>query len=64
MNIHEDNIPVKYLNDEEVLVSLKWLRGASRYNNGATMYGKKYSLRLFLTRAQDKKKLTKTQTII
>jgi len=29
-------------------VSLKWYRDASRYNNGATMYGKKYMLRYLL----------------
>jgi len=30
-------------------VSLKWFRGASRYNNGATRYGKKYLLRYIMS---------------
>jgi hypothetical protein len=34
-------------------VNLKWFRGASRYNNGATLYGKKYLLRLILSRLKE-----------
>jgi len=34
--------------------SLKWYRGASRYNNGATLYGKKYMLRYLLGYAKQK----------
>jgi len=30
-------------------VDLKWYRGANRYNNGATLYGKKYLLRYLLS---------------
>ena len=35
-------------------VTLKWYRGASRYNNGATLYGKKYILRFILGRLKAK----------
>ena len=55
MDIKRQNISVIYLNDENILVSLKWLRGASRYNNGATIYGRKYLLRLLLGRVKQKK---------
>jgi hypothetical protein len=34
-------------------VDLKWYIGASRYNNGATLYGKKYLLRLLLARNKE-----------
>jgi hypothetical protein len=30
-------------------INLKWVRGASRYNNGATIYGKKYLFRYILS---------------
>jgi hypothetical protein len=30
-------------------INFKWMRGASRYNNGATIYGKKYLLRYLLS---------------
>jgi hypothetical protein len=30
-------------------INLKWMRGASRYNNGATIYGKKYWFRYILS---------------
>ena len=30
-------------------INLKWMRGASRYNNGATIYGKKYLFRYLLS---------------
>jgi hypothetical protein len=30
-------------------INLKWVRGASRYNNGATIYGKKYWFRYILS---------------
>ncbi len=29
-------------------IDLKWYRGASRYNNGATLYGDKYKLRYLI----------------
>ena len=37
--------------DEEV--DLKWYRGASRYNNGATLYGNKYIFRLIISRPKE-----------
>lgn len=39
------------INHKPLEVSYKWYRGASRYNNGATRYGKKYLLRLIIARA-------------
>jgi hypothetical protein len=47
MDIHRENIKVT-MADEDVWVSLKWFRGASRYNNGCTRYGRKYYLRLVI----------------
>ena len=44
----------KYINPYEIVgthpvtdepINLKWMRGASRYNNGATIYGRKYLCR-------------------
>jgi hypothetical protein len=58
MKIHEQNIRISYLNNEEKIVSLKWLRGASRYNNGATIYGKKYFFRFVMSRAKNKNQLS------
>jgi hypothetical protein len=40
------------INDEDSLVDLKWFRGASRYNNGCTRFGRKYLLRLVIGRAR------------
>ena len=48
MNIHIANLPIAYPAGETTLVSLKWLRGASRYNNGATRYQDKYRIRLIM----------------
>ncbi len=31
-------------------ISLKWYRGASRYNNGATIFGNKYLFRYLISR--------------
>ena len=42
------------MDNEEHFVSLKWYRGASRYNNGATIYGNKYLLRLLIGRSKTK----------
>ena len=47
MDINSENIRV-ITNEGEVLVSLKWYLGASRYNNGCTRYGRKYYLRLVM----------------
>lgn len=52
MDIYRENIKVM-ITGEEVLVSLKWYRGASRYNNGCTRYGRKYHLRLAIGRAKE-----------
>jgi hypothetical protein len=52
MDIHKKNITVR-ISGENVLVSLKWYRGANRYNNGPTRYKNKYRLRLILSRATD-----------
>ncbi len=38
------------------LVDLKWFRGASRYNNGTTLYGKKYVLRYLIGRSKEIRK--------
>lgn len=53
MDVNRKNIRVTIVNNEEWLVDLKWFRGASRYNNGCTRYGKKYSLRLFMSRSKE-----------
>ena len=54
LKIHEDIIPI-HLPEGETLASLKWLRGANRYNNGATKYGNKYFFRLVMGWAQNMK---------
>lgn len=58
MKIHEQSICIDA--DKKIFVSLKWYRGAARYNNGATIYGKKYFLRLVMGWAQNKKHSPKT----
>ena len=55
MDIHKKEIMVR-IADEDVLVSLKWYRGANRYNNGATRYKNKYKLRFILSKAKSLKK--------
>lgn len=52
MNTEIFNIEIK-INSEKILVSLKWLRGASRYNNGGTVYKDKYRLRIIFGRIKD-----------
>jgi hypothetical protein len=51
MDVYRNNIKIN-LGDEDIWVSLKWFRGASRYNNGCTLYGKKYHLRWIMGRAK------------
>jgi len=34
----------------------RWYRGAVRWDNGSTMYGKKYLLRIIMNWAKDKKR--------
>ncbi len=48
MNIHTPNIPVTFNEGKPIMVSLKWLRGANRYNNGATRYMHKYIIRVVM----------------
>jgi hypothetical protein len=55
MNIHVQNIQIN-LNNNDTLVSLKWLRGASRYNNGGTIHENKYVFRLIISRVNENKK--------
>lgn len=56
MDVKIKNIEV-YINDEICLVNLRWMRGASRYNNGGNRNGKllksKHPLRLILGRLKD-----------
>lgn len=43
--------PYKVIGNHPVLnipVDLRWYRGASRYNNGATLYGRKYLFRYLI----------------
>lgn len=55
MDTKSNNILIEGLSDEATPVSLKWLRGANRYNNGATRYGRKYHLRLIMGWAGQRK---------
>jgi hypothetical protein len=52
MDIHKKDIIV-HIGNEKRFVNLKWYRGANRYNNGATLYGDKYRLRIILSRAKN-----------
>jgi len=47
MDIDRQDIKLT-MNGEDLLVNLKWFRGANRYNNGCTRYGRKYHLRLVM----------------
>ncbi len=47
-----------HIGDKEIVVTLKWFRGAGRYNNGATIYKQKYNLRLILSRAKEHLKVS------
>lgn len=64
MNVDIQNIETN-INNEIHLVSLRWMKGASRYNNGGNNNGKilkdKYPLRLVLGRLKDK---IKNRTLI
>jgi hypothetical protein len=51
MNVNRQYIKV-ILNEEDLLVNLKWFRGANRYNNGCTRYGRKYYFRLVMSWAK------------
>jgi hypothetical protein len=54
MKINEQNICLDANNKN--FVALKWYWGASRYNNGATIYGKKYFIRLVMNWAKKSNK--------
>ena len=43
---------IVFIEDKEIVVNLKWLKGTGRYYNGATIYGNRYNLRLILSRAK------------
>jgi hypothetical protein len=52
-NLNKESILV-IIKDKEISVSPKWYRGASRYNNGATKFGRKYFIRLIMSWAKNK----------
>jgi len=47
MDVNRQDIKLT-MNGEDLQVNLKWFRGANRYNNGCTRYGRKYHLRLVM----------------
>lgn len=57
MNVNIANIPVSLRNGEATYVSLRWFRGASRYNNGGTNHKGKHLMRLLLGRAKQRQEL-------
>ena len=62
MDIHTANISIEYYEGKTTMVSLKWLRGGNRYNNGATRYLHKYRIRLVMGWAGTKKPFPKNGT--
>jgi|GEM_PF-3323325 hypothetical protein len=52
MNVNIANILVSLGNGKETYVSLRWFRGASRYNNGGTNHKGKHQMRLILGRVK------------
>jgi hypothetical protein len=57
MNVNIANIPVSFGNGENTYVTLRWFRGASRYNNGGTNHKGRYLMRLVLGRVKQKPEL-------
>lgn len=55
MNVNIENIPVSVGNRENTYVSLRWLRGAGRYNNGGTNHKGRYFMRLVFGRIKQKR---------
>jgi hypothetical protein len=53
LNIKKNETEV-LINGVPALVKKKWYKGASRYNNGATLYKRKYLLRLIIGRQKSK----------
>jgi len=47
-----ENIWAEIKPGEPFLTNLRWFRGASRYNNGGTTYGRKYRFRLLIGRVK------------
>jgi hypothetical protein len=56
LDVYDPSHPIGFPVGETTYVSLKWLRGASRYNNGATRFNDKYRIRLIMGWAADKKR--------
>jgi hypothetical protein len=55
MDVNIANIPVSLGNGENVYVSLRWFRGASRYNNGGTIHKGMHQMRLIFGRVKQKR---------
>jgi len=54
MNVRKADMPILLESKTETMVSLKWFRGANRYNNGATRYKGMYAFRLAIGRAKQR----------
>jgi hypothetical protein len=52
MDVKRTNIAISLVEGDRTPVSLKWLRGANRYNNGSTLYNGKYQFRYLIGRAK------------
>lgn len=63
MDTKSNNVLIEGLSKDATAVSLKWIRGASRYNNGATKYGRTYILRLIMSWAGQQKLKEKTEQL-
>ncbi len=55
MDINKSDIQIIVADGQRAFVSVKWYRGASRYNNGATKYGRKYQCRVIMGWASARK---------
>lgn len=60
MDTKRNNTILEGFSEEPTPVSLKGIRGANRYNNGATKYGRKYLLRITIGWAAQQKLKEKT----
>jgi hypothetical protein len=54
MDVNIENIPVSLGNGENVYVSLRWFRSASRYNKGGTIHKWMHQMRLIFGRVKHK----------
>ena len=52
MAVKKLDILITIKEGEQTYVNLKWLRGASRYNNGGTLYKGKYQFRFLIGSAK------------